>query len=166
MIKTITEIFNEIQPPNMSMSVARKLWSLGEVAFNGEQITSMNQEVEVDNGSTFQAGKSLWKFDGVWCRHRPIEKSSEYHMKLVDHDNPDNEAICKVRQDGSGTMLMIGVEGYEEKCGDGNDFPILIELHDGELKVRLWGDINQEDPTHCISMKGAKGSARETDSTH
>jgi len=162
MMKTITEIFEEIRP-NVAMSVVRRHWAEGHVSFNGEQITSLNQMVNVESGSVFQVDKALFKFDGVWSRHRPIEKGSEYRMKLVDHDNRDNEAICKVRQDGSGNMLMIGVEGYEEKCGDGNDFPILIELHDGELKVRLWGDVNEEDPTHCISMEGAKKSARTSE---
>jgi len=37
-----------------------------------------------------------------------------------------------------------------------DDFPVLIEFYEGELRVCVWSDINQEDPTHIISLEGAK----------
>lgn len=171
MTKTITEIFQEVQPLGHSMSIARKHFTLGNVRFNGEQVTSLSQEVEVENGSAFQVNESLFKFDGEWILHRPLKDKTEYHMKLGDSDSLrddetpgeigliSDEAICKVRRIGD-RYLLIGVEGYGEKNGNGDGFPILIELHGGELLVRLWADINQEDPTHCISMEGARENAR------
>ena len=35
----------------------------------------------------------------------------------------------------------------------------MIEAWDGELRVIVWGDINQEDLTHIISLEGARRKA-------
>lgn len=38
--------------------------------------------------------------------------------------------------------------------------PIYIEFVDGVPVVRLWADINDEDPTHEIEMRGAAETLR------
>ncbi len=40
---------------------------------------------------------------------------------------------------------------------------VWVEFHDGKWWVRVWADINQEDPTHNIDLSGALESAREED---
>ncbi len=40
---------------------------------------------------------------------------------------------------------------------------VWVEFHDGKWWVRVWADINQEDPTHNIALSGALESAREED---
>jgi len=38
---------------------------------------------------------------------------------------------------------------------------VWVEFYDGKWWVRVWADINQEDPTHNIDLSGALESARE-----
>jgi hypothetical protein len=46
-------------------------------------------------------------------------------------------------------------------CGSvGDDSPIYLEFYDGKWWLRVWSDINQEDPTHSIDMSGALESNR------
>lgn len=59
-------------------------------------------------------------------------------------------------------FIEIRPHGYGEKTAiAGHGSPVLIEFHDGELRVVVFGDINQEDPTHIISLEGAKEVCRD-----
>jgi hypothetical protein len=65
-------------------------------------------------------------------------------------------------------MLMIGLQGYGEHSAiKGQGTPIVIEYHDHngvELpQVHVFADINKDDPTHSISLSGAKESLRIED---
>jgi hypothetical protein len=56
----------------------------------------------------------------------------------------------------SGNAIAVGFQGYGEataKAGYGR--PIHIEHYDGKLTLRVWGDINSEDPTHVIDLHDA-----------
>ena len=44
---------------------------------------------------------------------------------------------------------------------DGEGEPVYIEYRDGVPTVVVWGDINQEDPTHVISLEDAAEAKRE-----
>jgi hypothetical protein len=44
---------------------------------------------------------------------------------------------------------------------DGHGCPLMVELFKGEVRVIVWGDINQEDPTHSIFLKGAREQLRK-----
>jgi len=46
---------------------------------------------------------------------------------------------------------------------DGQGSPILVEVADGKLRVVCWSDINEEDPTHIISMEKAREDLRIED---
>ena len=50
--------------------------------------------------------------------------------------------------------IEIQPEGYD--CKTGGDAPIYLEPYNGEMKAYVWSDINQEEPTHFISLEGAK----------
>jgi len=57
---------------------------------------------------------------------------------------------------------LIGAEGYGEKtAAEGCGHPVVIEFYKGELRLLVWSDINSEDPTHTISLEGAREDARE-----
>ena len=59
------------------------------------------------------------------------------------------------------TGMLVKIDGYGDKCSkDGQGAPILIELVDGQLRLIVWADINKEDPTHIISLEGARDGAR------
>ena len=58
-------------------------------------------------------------------------------------------------------MLMIGADDYGEMTAkNGYGFPIVIEYHERQFRILVWGDINKEDPTHIISLEGARENAR------
>lgn len=85
-----------------------------------------------------------------------------YCMELVDELNVEDSVQVHVQSSGADRMLLIGAEGYGEKTAfDGGGHPVVIEFYKGELRLLVWGDINSEDPTHTISLEGARESARK-----
>lgn len=57
--------------------------------------------------------------------------------------------------------ITIMPNGYGDYCSaDGHGAPIFIERFEGRLRVIMWGDINQEDPTHCIYLDDAREDRR------
>jgi hypothetical protein len=55
--------------------------------------------------------------------------------------------------------LGIKIEGYG--CWDDDDAaPIFIERYDGVVRVLIWDNINQEDPSHIITLEGARHEER------
>lgn len=63
------------------------------------------------------------------------------------------------------TSLDLGIalrfDGYSDVSSEDDiGTPIYIEHYEGELIVRVYADINNEEPTHHISLAGAKNSAR------
>jgi hypothetical protein len=46
-------------------------------------------------------------------------------------------------------------------CYDGDYPPIIVEWWDGVPRIVIWGDINDQDPTHIIDMSKALESARK-----
>jgi hypothetical protein len=55
--------------------------------------------------------------------------------------------------------IEIGFDGYNGK--DGGNGIIHIEHYKGEIILRVWADINDEEPTHKISLEGARESNRK-----
>jgi len=48
-------------------------------------------------------------------------------------------------------------------CNDGDYPPIIVEWWDGVPRIVIWGDINDQDPTHIIDMSKALESNRKAD---
>ena len=68
---------------------------------------------------------------------------------------------------GTNTTVIathLGIEVWPEgfECANGGA-PIFIEQCDGEIRVVVWADILQEDPTHTIKLNGAKTELRSDD---
>jgi hypothetical protein len=58
--------------------------------------------------------------------------------------------------------VLVRPEGYGDKpSDDGDGWPVLIENRNGVPHVVIWADINQEDPTHVISLDEAAESNRK-----
>jgi hypothetical protein len=165
---TIADIFREVLPEGHSFSEARRQVHMEDVRFNGEQVTSMQQEVEVKDFSLFQVGKrSMWQRDGSkWIRLGWLETDTEYGFSLPDTLNDPGRADLELHlrlRGANEPLLVIGAEGYGEMTAqDGHGFPIVIEYHERQFRILVWGDINQEDPTHVISLEGAREDARRT----
>jgi hypothetical protein len=66
------------------------------------------------------------------------------------------EQKLSVEAVATGFGLEIFAEGYG-CCGmaPGHGSIVFLELYDGKLWLRVWTDINNEDPTYVIDMSGA-----------
>ena len=70
----------------------------------------------------------------------------------------------------SPSVIVLEAEGYGHRTGDGvpgdgngtNDI-VMMEHYDGKLRLIVWGDINEEDPTHIIDLENARESNRRSD---
>ena len=61
----------------------------------------------------------------------------------------------------TGGYLCISIEGYGDlHSRDGEECPVIIDYFDDKVNVVVWGNINKEDPTDKIDLKGAKESKR------
>ncbi len=78
--------------------------------------------------------------------------------------HPDHDGMLPIRLAVSPNGVSLYAEGYGD-CGstEGHGTPVFIELYKGELRVLVWADINQEDPTHVIPLGGAREDRRQRD---
>ena len=89
--------------------------------------------------------------------------STKFSGALRDSWTDDETEVPFTVEHSGGGTLWFQANGY----GDEDTPPVKIEWYEGELWVLVWADINSDDPTHKISLSGAKESARKTDSqTH
>lgn len=59
-------------------------------------------------------------------------------------------------------LILLRPEGTGDKCSpSGLGHPVALELYEGSVRILVWSDINQEDPTHVIPLDGALESARK-----
>lgn len=83
-------------------------------------------------------------------------------MKSVNqtmHDYYGNPVKVKVE---AFSALGLTIEGYGDLCSKtGQGSPLVLAFNSAnELCAYIWADINKEDPTHIINLKGARDSAR------
>ncbi len=87
------------------------------------------------------------------------------NTKLVDQQATSrrNRRSIPVQIQMSDAYIEIAPEGYGEKTAtEGHGSPIIIEVHEGKLRLVVYGDINREEPTDVISLEGARETARLT----
>lgn len=60
----------------------------------------------------------------------------------------------KVTVEATGDAIFLRLEGYGTAV-ESEGWPIRIDWFHGYPQVYLWADINQEDPTHVISLEQA-----------
>lgn len=73
---------------------------------------------------------------------------------------PSVQAIIETTSDG----INIGFEGYgDHDMLEGYGRPVNIEYYNDELVVRVWSNINSEEPTHKIKLAGAQEIRRIAD---
>jgi hypothetical protein len=82
-------------------------------------------------------------------------------MRFCLWDQLDRKSVIRGTIKRADGVVLIRPDGCGDACSqDGSGFPVLVELYGGDLRVVVWSDINQEDPTHIISLKGAAESLR------
>lgn len=80
---------------------------------------------------------------------------------IVDKSEQVNEKRVKIAVEFKNDSFCIMPEGYGDSCSTyDSGVPVMLEIWEGELRVLIWADINQEDPTHVISLEGARESKR------
>ncbi len=85
-------------------------------------------------------------------------------VDLIDtrHEEDGEVITCRVSMDPSG--IYIRPKGYGDfASADGEGCPVMIEHCNGEMRVLMWPDINDEEDLHMVSLAGAKESHRKAD---
>ncbi|GGB52987.1 hypothetical protein GCM10011607_11860 [Shewanella inventionis] len=76
----------------------------------------------------------------------------------------DNDELGDVEGyvvNNTGLGLALHFDGYSDHCSaDNTGIPVYLEKYEGELRVLVYADINQEEPTHVISLEGAHVTKR------
>ena len=93
----------------------------------------------------------------------PLNGLRSIDGELVDPEPPvaDTPSVAFIVE-ADKDNIVIGFDGYGENTASFRQGrPIHIEYYHGKLMLRVWGDINQEDPTHTIDLSGALESNRK-----
>jgi len=81
---------------------------------------------------------------------------------LLRNESSEESCIQGYFDNNQHLGLALHFDGYSDFCSqDNNGTPIYIESFNDELRVIIYGDINQEDPTHIISLENAHISKRD-----
>lgn len=81
-------------------------------------------------------------------------------FSLVDQADPKAPPVAgSIKVDANG--IYIAIDGHGEcEAADGAGTPVGLELYEGKVRVLVWDDINDADPT-ITEMDGAKESNRK-----
>jgi len=90
-------------------------------------------------------------------------------MKHTLHDAfPGAERKLELAVVPNRQSLVIEAEGHslcnmddDTELGKGHRPIVALEIWEGEFRVIVWSDINEEDPTHIIDLSGAQTSNRK-----
>lgn len=85
------------------------------------------------------------------------------NFQLLDVAEGHEDVInVEVSSEMDDLALLIAPVGYGDYSSmEGLGCPILLERYGGRLRLVVWGDINQEEPTHIIDLEGARESCRK-----
>ncbi|HDI3136540.1 hypothetical protein [Vibrio cholerae] len=83
-------------------------------------------------------------------------------FKSLIKDSSGNAKPIEVQvSKGFDGSLLLKAIGYSDCCSeDDQGVPLVIENNNGILTLRVFSDINQEDPTDVISLSNARNKAR------
>ncbi len=96
----------------------------------------------------------LWFEDGTTMR-APVEI-----MRVLGEGGEAPAITTQINEFKDAPSCEIFVKGMGLCGSDGDDSAVCLEYYQGKWWLRVWSDINQEDPTHSIDMSGALHSAR------
>jgi len=84
----------------------------------------------------------------------PAAKATAPGFSLMD--SMDKQVVKGYANEG--VNLSLSFEGYGDRysVGSKKGTPLMVEYYHGELRVVIWSDINKVDPTHIVSLEGAK----------
>jgi hypothetical protein len=85
--------------------------------------------------------------------------STKFSGTLRDGWTDDKTKVPFTVEHSNGGTLWFHANGY----GNEDAPPVKIEWYEGQLWVLVWADINNDDPTHKISLSGTMKSAIRED---
>lgn len=89
-----------------------------------------------------------------------IATSTRAYFQIRDLGDDADLGVTVKSEDSDG--IAISLEDHSTKTSaDGfDDAPMYLEYVDGKPVLRVWADINSEEPTHVIDLSGAHISRR------
>lgn len=85
-----------------------------------------------------------------------------YELDDVYNEDLPKQIVDVDQGDPSGVFVFF--PGYGDYCSaDGSGCLACIEYRDGIPHIIIWANINREDPTRTISLKGAALSRRQNE---
>lgn len=94
-----------------------------------------------------------------WTSVETSEREATVRQTLEDEVTGTSLAVEVSCRPGG---ITLKADDHGDKCTDPGDGEVVfIEFRDGKLWVRVWADVNQEDPTHAICLEGARESRRD-----
>jgi len=79
--------------------------------------------------------------------------SQSVRVDLIEQGDGEHEPIEGFALLGDG-QVWLGAEGYEDFHGAAQ--LVLLEQYEGKLLLTVWSDKSSEEPTHVISLEGAR----------
>lgn len=78
--------------------------------------------------------------------------------------HPDHTGTLPMRLDVTPNGIAVMAEGYgQHDTAKGHGTPVFLELYRGELRLVVWADINDAEPTHMIPLGGARETYRRVE---
>jgi len=107
------------------------------------------------------------------AEHREEEMNPQKEGEQMNPQKPKPGAVELTEQQGSDMIstktserphpsLEVFVEGMST-LSEEQGAPIYLEYYEGKWWMRIWADINSQDPTHSIDMSGALDKARDAE---
>jgi hypothetical protein len=105
-------------------------------------------------------------------RGKPFDLGADKGVlaRFTLHNDHGPDAGCRLVADTMGREgdalrgVVLMADGYgDHHSKDGHGSPVLIEMSDGNLRLAIWGDINEESATHVVDLGDAQESARKGD---
>lgn len=85
----------------------------------------------------------------------------EFSFEFNEYEDPTKKVSGKIRIGDDG--LAVYIDGYGECTSNpGESSIVILEKHQGQLRLLAWDDIQQHDPT-VVELEGASESRRLPD---
>ncbi len=75
----------------------------------------------------------------------------------IPEEDSGVEATVSVEDFG----IILGIKGYSDHISEDDEGRLVwFEVYEGKLRLIVYADIQQEDPTHIINLEGARNERR------
>lgn len=137
----------------------------GDVYWGNHHITTKDQLAGVLAGfellsSGFTVKPDIYFLkDDLRANKKGFNSSRVFDVDLEDAS--ENGEFTRAQLTISSQGIAIVFDGHSDYVSeDDKGQPLWIERNDGEIHVVIFDDINSEEPTHVISLEGARNEAR------